>query len=112
MRCSIIGEIPAKRTTWRMTARTPRWWPACARSCVASRLGTPQTEARGGPRPDTSVGRMFAVLGAGEALARLLSFAGTVWIARRMGADAYGIIAVAVAVVSYFNYVADYSVEV
>lgn len=55
---------------------------------------------------------MFAVLGAGEAFARLLSFAGTVWVARRMGASAYGIIAVAVAIVSYFNFFADWSVEI
>ena len=55
---------------------------------------------------------MFAVLGLGEALARLIGFAGTVYVARRLGTDAYGIIAVAAAVVLYFSHVADFSVEV
>ncbi|MEO8620096.1 MAG: flippase [bacterium] len=55
---------------------------------------------------------MFAVLGLGEAAARLIGFAGTVYVARRLGADSYGIIAVAAAIVLYFSHVADFSVEV
>ena len=55
---------------------------------------------------------MFAVLGLGETVARLIGFAGTVYVARRLGADAYGVIAVAAAIVLYFSHVADFSVEV
>jgi O-antigen/teichoic acid export membrane protein len=55
---------------------------------------------------------MFAVLGLGEALGRAVGFAGTVYVARRLGADAYGIVAVAAAVVLYFSHIADFSVEV
>ena len=54
---------------------------------------------------------MFAVLGVGEALARIIGFAGTVYVARRLGADAYGVIAVAAAIVLYFSHIADFSVE-
>lgn len=60
---------------------------------------------------DAAVGRMFAVLGFGEALGRLVGFAGTVYIARRLGADAYGVLAVAAAVVLYFSHVADFSID-
>ena len=63
-------------------------------------------------RADAAVGRMFAVLGLGEAVGRAVGFAGTVYVARRLGADAYGIVAVAAAVVLYFSHVADFSVEV
>ena len=63
-------------------------------------------------RSDAAVGRMFAVLGLGEAVGRAVGFAGTVYVARRLGADAYGIVAVAAAVVLYFSHVADFSVEV
>ena len=52
------------------------------------------------------------MLGLGEAVARLVGFAGTVYVARRLGVDAYGIIAVAAAIVLYFSHVADYSVEI
>jgi O-antigen/teichoic acid export membrane protein len=55
---------------------------------------------------------MFAVLGAGEALARLVAFGATVFVARRLGASGYGILAVATAVVLYFNHFADWSVEI
>ena len=55
---------------------------------------------------------MFAVLGLGEALARLVAFGATVYVARRLGADVYGVIAVAAAIVLYFSHVADFSVEV
>ncbi|MEP6999583.1 MAG: flippase [bacterium] len=55
---------------------------------------------------------MFAVLGLGETVARLIGFGGTVYVARRLGADSYGIIAVAAAIVLYFSHVADFSIEV
>lgn len=55
---------------------------------------------------------MFAVLGLGEALGRAAGFLGTAYVARRLGADAYGVVAVAAAVVLYFSHIADFSVEV
>lgn len=55
---------------------------------------------------------MFAVLGLGEVVARAIGFWGTVYLARRLGADAYGIVAVAAAIVLYFTHVADFSIEV
>ncbi len=85
---------------------------AASKPCAATATCSMTHGEAGRARPPTSVGGMFAVLGAGEALGRLLSFAGTVWVARRMGASAYGIIAVAVAIVSYFNFFADWSVEI
>lgn len=48
-----------------------------------------------------SVSRTFSVLALGEALARLVAFAATVLIARRLGAAAFGIISVAAAVRLY-----------
>ncbi len=54
---------------------------------------------------------MFAVLGLGEAVARLIGFAGTVYVARTLGVESYGIIAVAAAIVLYFAQIANYSVE-
>ena len=55
---------------------------------------------------------MFAVLGLGEVVARLIGFAGTVYVARRLGADVYGVVAVAAAIVLYCSHIADYSIEV
>lgn len=76
--------------------------------------GSPSAEPPniGGSGADRAVGRAFATLGLGEALARLVSFTATVWIARRLGADAYGIVSVALAIVGYFTLIADYSIEV
>lgn len=48
-----------------------------------------------------SVSRTFGVLALGEAVARLVAFAATVLIARRLGAAAFGIISVAAAVRLY-----------
>jgi O-antigen/teichoic acid export membrane protein len=48
-----------------------------------------------------SVSRTFSVLALGEAVARLVAFAATILIARRLGAAAFGIISVAAAVRLY-----------
>lgn len=60
---------------------------------------------------DRAVGRIFAVLGLGDAVARILGFIATVYVARRLGADVYGVISVAMAIVLYCSHVADFSVE-
>jgi O-antigen/teichoic acid export membrane protein len=49
----------------------------------------------------SSVSRTFSVLALGEAVARLVAFAATILIARRLGAAAFGIISVAAAVRLY-----------
>lgn len=62
-------------------------------------------------RPDAAVGRGFLKLGAGEAVARLISFAVTVYLARRLGADVYGMIVLATTIMAYVAPVADCGVE-
>lgn len=54
-----------------------------------------------------SVNRRFAALGLGEAVARLVGFAATVWAIRALGASTYGLIGVAAAVTLYGNRIAD-----
>lgn len=60
---------------------------------------------------EKTVGRNFLALGAGEALARLVAFGATVYLARALGPGAYGVIGLALAVVLYFNYLADCGIE-
>lgn len=54
-----------------------------------------------------SAGRRFLALGAGEIVARLIAFGGTVYVARVLGADSYGILVSALTVVMYLAFVAD-----
>ena len=54
-----------------------------------------------------TVARSFFALGAGEVVARLLSFAATVYLARTLGAASYGVIGVATAVLLYFSRAAE-----
>jgi O-antigen/teichoic acid export membrane protein len=63
-------------------------------------------------RADRTVGKMFAVVGFGDALARIIAFGATAYVATRLGPGPYGVIAVASAIVLYFSHVADFSVEV
>ncbi len=56
---------------------------------------------------DRSVARNFLALGSGEAVARIIAFAAVVYIARALGASAYGVIEVAGAIVLYFGRLAD-----
>jgi O-antigen/teichoic acid export membrane protein len=53
------------------------------------------------------VTRSFLALGAGEVIARLLSFAATVYLARTLGASIYGVVGVATAVLLYFSRAAE-----
>ncbi|MEP6571592.1 MAG: flippase [Gemmatimonadota bacterium] len=48
------------------------------------------------------VGRNFLALGTGEAVARVIAFAATVYLARTLGAAMYGVIGVATAIRLYF----------
>ncbi|MEO8198941.1 MAG: flippase [Gemmatimonadota bacterium] len=60
---------------------------------------------------DRTVGRNFLALGAGEAVARLVAFGATVYLARTLGAGSYGVIGLATAVLLYFTYLADCGIE-
>lgn len=57
------------------------------------------------------VARNFAALGGGEALARLVAFAVTVYVARVLGPAPYGVIEVALAIVLYSSRIADFGVD-
>jgi PST family polysaccharide transporter len=57
------------------------------------------------------IGSRFAALGAGEALARVASFALTVYLARVLGPAMYGVIGVVLGVMLYATQVADGGIE-
>jgi O-antigen/teichoic acid export membrane protein len=57
------------------------------------------------------VARNFLALGSGEAIARLIAFAATIYMARVLGAQMYGVIGFATAVLLYLNRVADFGIE-
>ncbi|MCI0437048.1 MAG: flippase [Gemmatimonadetes bacterium] len=63
--------------------------------------------------PDAAifVTRSFAALGAGELLARLIGFGGTIWIARVLGVDMYGIVGFAMALTLYLTGLVDAGLE-
>ncbi|MBI2378881.1 MAG: oligosaccharide flippase family protein [Deltaproteobacteria bacterium] len=56
-------------------------------------------------------GRTFLWLGAGDVVTRALAFFSSVWLARALGAEAYGSVAVAVGVLAYLGRVADFGIE-
>lgn len=60
---------------------------------------------------DQGVGRSFAALGLGETVARLIAFAATVILARRLGAAAYGVVALAGAVLLYLQHLTDFGID-
>jgi len=62
-------------------------------------------------RSDALVGRSFLKLGAGEALARLIAFGVTVYLARLLGAGVYGTIVLAAAILLYATSVTDSGIE-
>ena len=62
-------------------------------------------------RSDVVVGRNFAALGLGDGLARLIAFGATVYLARVLGADGYGVVALALGVTLYSQQLVDYGVE-
>ncbi|MEO7966415.1 MAG: oligosaccharide flippase family protein [Gemmatimonadaceae bacterium] len=57
------------------------------------------------------IGARFMALGGGEAAARLLSFAGTVYMARTLSPSLYGIIGVAMGIMLYLVQLADAGIE-
>jgi len=57
------------------------------------------------------VARNFLTLGSGEALARMIAFGATVYVARVLGPESYGIIELAAAIVLYFSRVADFGID-
>ncbi len=65
--------------------------------------------AAAGLRP--KVGRAFLKLGFGEAVARIVAFGATVYLARVLGASLYGVIVLASAVLLYLTYLTDLGVE-
>jgi len=58
-----------------------------------------------------SVSRSFVSLGAGEAAARLFAFAVTMYAARVLGAEGFGVVAFATAAVLYFSRVVDAGID-
>lgn len=54
-----------------------------------------------------ATGRRFLQLGLGEAVARVLAFVATVYLARTLGAGVYGVIVSATAVIMYLTFIAD-----
>ncbi len=72
----------------------------------------------GGPAAQTttatappSVVRNFVTLGIGELLSRVIGFLGTIYIARQLGSEAYGVVGFAFAVLLYFGAVGDLGME-
>ena len=57
------------------------------------------------------VGRNFLALGSGEVVARVVAFAATIYVARTLGAEYYGIIGFAAAIVLYLSRIVDGGME-
>ncbi len=60
---------------------------------------------------DQVVARNFMLLGAGEILARVLVFLSMIWVGRVLGAEGYGVVGFASAVLLYFVRLADFGIE-
>ncbi len=71
------------------------------------------TPSAGAPllRADARVAKGFVKLGGGEALARVIGFGATAYLARRLGADAYGVIVLALAVMTYVGRLSDLGLD-
>ncbi len=63
-------------------------------------------------RDSSYVARNFLALGSGEMVSRIIAFGVTIYLARILGAENYGVIAVAAAVTLYFSKIADFGIEV
>lgn len=61
--------------------------------------------------PERLVARNFLALGSGEVIARIVAFIATIYIARTLGAEYYGIIGFATAIVLYLSRIADGGME-
>jgi O-antigen/teichoic acid export membrane protein len=64
-----------------------------------------------GISPSSTVFRNFLAVGSGEAVARLVAFAGLLYIAREVGAAGYGVIAFVASITLYLAKVADFGIE-
>lgn len=62
-------------------------------------------------RPGSAVGLGFLKLGSGEAIARIVAFGATVYLARSLGAGVYGVIVLATAILLYLNFLTDCGVD-
>ncbi len=60
---------------------------------------------------DRNVSRNFLVLVSGEVVSRVIAFGVTVFVARVLGAEGYGVIAFALGINLYFSKLADFAVE-
>lgn len=58
------------------------------------------------------VARNFLALGSGEMVSRVIAFGVTVYLARMLGAEGYGVIAFATGVALYLSKIADFGIEV
>ncbi len=58
-----------------------------------------------------SVARNFLALGSGEMVSRIIAFGVTVYLARILGAEGYGVIAFAAGITLYLSKVADFAIE-
>jgi O-antigen/teichoic acid export membrane protein len=58
-----------------------------------------------------AVRKSFLSLGLGETVARAIAFGAMVYVARTLGAGAYGVVALAGAVLLYFSYLGDLGIE-
>ena len=58
-------------------------------------------------RPHDTITRRFLALGAGEAAARVIAFAATLVLARRLGAEGLGVVSFALAVLLYLSRIVD-----
>lgn len=76
-------------------------------------MGNPHTSIVTPPlrTPANTVGLAFLKFGLGEAGARVIAFGATVYLARTLGASAYGIITLALAMLLYLQVLADCGLE-
>jgi len=61
--------------------------------------------------PSSTVFWNFLAVGSGEAIARLVAFAGLLFVARQVGAGGYGVISFAAGVTLYLTRVADFGID-
>ncbi len=58
------------------------------------------------------VARNFLALGSGETISRIIAFGVTIYLARILGADGYGVIAFAMGITLYLSRIADFCIDV
>jgi O-antigen/teichoic acid export membrane protein len=68
-------------------------------------------ERRSIASPSSTVFWNFLAVGSGEAIARIVAFAGLLYVARNVGAAGYGVVAFAAGVTLYLTKIADFGIE-